>query len=350
MDNIAHTLVGAALGRAVADPRTPAPALLGAFAANVPDIAELFLGLRPGHRSDYITLHRGITHSLIGALVEVALLTLAAWTVATWWARRRGQAAPSWRWILVLMAVTISSHLFMDWQGSYGLRPFLPWSGRWYYGDWVAIVDPFFWLVPLVALVWGERRHAVVLVVFAVALAGCDWLVLSYDDAAAWLGPACVAVSILGLAGWALPRLGPGVRRTAAAWSCAILAVYTLAQAGASSGAKRATRAAARERFGADAQWATLTDVGRPFAWEPVIAGRDTVAGPGWALPRHLDDPRVRAALATERGRAIASFARFLVAEVDSTGSGVTVYLRDARYARTSRGGWAVVVVRLSGE
>src|SRR6266516_1676714 len=308
MDNIAHTLVGAALGRAVADHRAPAPALLGAFAANVPDIAELFLGLRPGRRSDYITLHRGITHSLIGALVEVALLTLAA--------------------------VTVASHLFMDWQGSYGLRPFLPWSGRWYYGDWVAIVDPFFWLVPLVALVWGARRHAVVLVVFAVALAGCDWLVLSYDDAAAWLGPACVAVSIAGLAGWALPRLGPGVRRTAAAWS----------------GAKRTTRAAARERFGADAQWATLTDVGRPFTWEPVIAGRDTVAGPGWALPRHLDNPRVRAALATERGRAIASFARFLVAEVDSTGSGVTVYLRDARYARTSRGGWAVVVVTLSGE
>ena len=350
MDNIAHTLVGAALGRAVADRRAPAPALLGAFAANVPDIAELFLGLRPGRRSDYITLHRGITHSLIGALVEVALLTLVAGTVATWWAKRRGQGAPSWRWILVLMAVTVASHLFMDWQGSYGLRPFLPWSGRWYYGDWVAIVDPFFWLVPLVALVWGERRHVVVLVAFAVALAGCDWLVLSYDDAAAWLGPACVAVSIVGLAGWALPRLGPGVRRTAAAWSCAILAVYTLAQAGVSSGAKRAARAAARERFGAEAQWATLTDVGRPFTWEPVIAGRDTVAGPGWALPRHLDNPRVRAALATERGRAIASFARFLVAEVDSTGSGVTVYLRDARYARTSRGGWAVVVVKLSGE
>src|SRR5439155_337534 len=183
MDNIAHTLVGAALGRAVADHRAPAPALLGAFAANVPDIAELFLGLRPGRRSDYITLHRGITHSLIGALVEVALLTLAAGTVATWWARRRGPAAPSWRWIL------------------------------------------------------------------------------------ARLGPACVAVSIAGLAGWALPRLGPGVRRTAAAWSCAILAVYTLAQAGVSSGAKRTTRAAARERFGADAQWATLTDVGRPFTW-----------------------------------------------------------------------------------
>src|SRR5712691_6780667 len=109
MDNIAHTLVGAALGRAVADGRAPAPALLGAFAANVPDIAELFLGLRPGHRGDYITLHRGITHSFLGAAVEVALLTLAASGAATWWARRRGRTAPSWRWILALIAVTVAS-------------------------------------------------------------------------------------------------------------------------------------------------------------------------------------------------------------------------------------------------
>jgi len=123
-----------------------------------------------------------------------------------------------------------------------------------------------------------------------------------------------------------------------------------MAQAVASIPVKRATRAAAERRFGAGAQWATLTDVGRPFDWEPVVASRDTVAGPDWALARHLDDPRVRAALATERGQAIAAFARFLVADVDSSGTGVTVFLRDARYARTGRRGWAAVTVRLAGE
>ena len=90
--------------------------------------------------------------------------------------------------------------------------------------------------------------------------------------------------------------------------------------------------------------------MGRPFQWEEVIADRDTVAGPDWAIARHLDDPRVRAALATERGRAIAGFARFLVADVDSSGNGVTVYLRDARYSRTGRRGWAAVAIKLTGE
>ena len=350
MDNLAHTLVGAALGRAIADRKVPAPALVGAFAANLPDIAELFFGLRPGRRSDYLTLHRNITHSFIGAAVEIVVLTLLVGLAARWWTRRHDRPAASWPWVLALVAVTVSSHLFMDWQGSYGLRPFLPWSGRWYYGDWVAIVDPFFWIVPLVALAWGERLNAITLVLVAMALAGCNWLVLSYDDAAAWLGPVCVAVAILGIAGWAMPRLGPGARRAVAAWSCAVLAVYTLAQAGARIGAGRDARTLAEQRFGAGAQWATLTEVGRPFQWEEVIADRDTVAGPDWAIARHLDDPRVRAALATERGRAIAGFARFLVADVDSSGNGVTVYLRDARYARTGRRGWAAVAIKLTGE
>src|SRR5256885_4452308 len=74
MDNLAHTLVGAALGRAIADRKVPAPAIVGAFAANLPDIAELFFGLRPGRRSDYLTLHRNITHSFIGAAVEIVVL------------------------------------------------------------------------------------------------------------------------------------------------------------------------------------------------------------------------------------------------------------------------------------
>jgi inner membrane protein len=35
----------------------------------------------------------------------------------------------------------------MDWTNNYGVRPFLPWSGRWFYGDLVFIVDPFILLL-----------------------------------------------------------------------------------------------------------------------------------------------------------------------------------------------------------
>jgi len=43
MDNLAHTLVGAALGRAIAGRELPAAGWIGAIAGNAPDWAELVL-------------------------------------------------------------------------------------------------------------------------------------------------------------------------------------------------------------------------------------------------------------------------------------------------------------------
>lgn len=79
-----------------------------------------------------------------------------------------------------------------------------------------------------------------------------------------------------------------------------------------------------------------------------MYASRDTVAGDDWRVARHLDLPVVQRALReTRAGRAMAQFARFLAAEVDATDGRVTVYLRDARYARAGRNTWAVFSVRM---
>jgi len=112
---------------------------------------------------------------------------------------------------------------------------------------------------------------------------------------------------------------------------------------------KAQIRAAAIQRFGPDASWAALTILGRPFRWEAVSASRDSVAGQGWVVARHLDHRAVRAALLTPQGRAIAQFARFLAAAVDSSGGGVRVSLWDVRYHGPGSGaaGWANVQVRL---
>ncbi|PYP44534.1 MAG: hypothetical protein DMD42_07720 [Gemmatimonadetes bacterium] len=163
MDNLAHTLVGAALGRAVAGRELPAAGWVGAIAGNAPDWAELLLQpaawtARAG--GEYLVYHRGITHSFVGAGVEIVALTGLFGLLMRLWARRAGSTPPSWRWVAACVTVSVASHLYLDWQGSYGLRPFLPWSGRWYYADWVAIVDPFFWAVPLVALAWGARPRS----------------------------------------------------------------------------------------------------------------------------------------------------------------------------------------------
>lgn len=337
MDNLAHALVGAALGRAVADRHVPRAGLIGVVAANAPDWAELFTGY-PWPRAQYLVEHRGITHSLLGATVEVAGLVVIVGAILLLTRRQ-----PAWGWLTLCIAAAVLSHLYMDWQGSYGLRPFLPWDGTWYYADWVAIVDPFFWLVPLIALAWGANRHwrplaGVLLVGGAMTYA----MVRAADIVAPWLLIAYGTLCLIAVVGWMEYWVGPVDRRRAAAAALAILALYAGAQAVVVQGRKAEIREAAHARFGPGAQWAALTNVGHPFTWEPIYAGSDTVASDDWRIPRRLDDPRVQRALDTPDGRAMALFARFLAADV----AGETVFLLDARYARSAREGWAVVRVR----
>lgn len=349
MDNLAHALVGAALGRAVGDPKVPRAALLGAVAANAPDWMELFIGL-PGDRSEYLVLHRGPTHSLAAVLVATIGLTLLVGLGSRGWVRWRGGVAPAWGPLALCIGVTVLSHLFMDWQGSYGLRPFLPWNATWYYGDWVAIVDPFFWLLPLVALAWGTERHWIPLTAVLVVGGPMTYALIrrANDLVAPWVLVVYALLCVVAAIGWARYWFGPVARRRAAVFAVLILGLYSGAQGIAAQFEKAALRQAATTRFGQGARSAGLPRLGRPFTWEPIYASADTVAGNGWRLPRHLDAAAVQRAIRdTREGRAMAQFARFLVAEVDSSADDVTVYLRDARYARGGRDGWGVLSVRL---
>ena len=306
----------------------------------------------PGTRAEFLELHRGITHSLAGALVEIIGLTLlirGGWWLAQRVLARRGRAiaVPAWRWLALCVGVAVLSHLYMDWQGSYGWRPFLPWSARWYYLDWVAIADVFFWLVPLIGLAWGAERHWLPLSGVVVVGAGVTLvLILNASIVAAWVFYVYGLLCVVGLIGWVRYWFGPVARQRSARIALVGLAVYAGAQGVVVQARESTIHRIAVQRFGRDASWAALTEVGRPFTWEAVYAGPDTVAGDDWRVPRNLQVPSVQRAIEnTTDGRAIAHFARFLTAEVDSTAK--TVYLRDARYARTGRTGWAAVSVRI---
>src|SRR3989449_4526458 len=354
MDPLAHTLVGAALGRAVAGRDVPAAGWIGAIAANAPDWSELVPqpgSWPPRTGGEYLVVHRGITHSFLGAAVEILVLTGLVGLMLGLWAGRRGVPHPPWRWVAACVTATVASHLYLDWQGSYGLRPLLPWSAQWYYADWVAIVDPFFWVVPLVALAWGARRHWAPALAYLLGLVGVTTLVLwrGSDLVAWWVQLGIVGCAAAGVVGWMRHWFGVAGRRRAAGYGLVVLVAYAAATAGGRVAAKAQARAAAEQRFGPDARWAALTIVGRPFRWEALSASTDSVAGRGGAVARHLDHPAVRAALITSQGRAIVQFARFLAAAVDSSDGGVRVSLWDVRYHAPGSGasGWATVQVRL---
>lgn len=345
MDNIAHTLVGAALGRTIGDSRVPAPAILGAIAANAPDLTEYLPGM-PRLRASPIRFaeHRGITHSLIGAALQAAVFVLVTGLILRRAWRRQQRPVP-WGALIALYGAALASHLLMDWLGSYGLRPFLPWSNRRYYADWVAIVDPFFWLVPLILLAWGQTRRWTIALATALCLAPMLWLILSLGAVATWVRVASVVVTLAGVVGWHRHWFAPGARRAAAATALIALGVYTGAQAVTELALKHRLGVEARARFGPHATYALFTRPGFPFTWDPVMGGTDSVAGPGWSAPRHLDVPVVQQVIHTPRGEAIMAFYRFATAEVDSAAHPPVVYLRETRRPPQGRRGFGIVAL-----
>jgi inner membrane protein len=56
---------------------------------------------------------------------------------------RRTGSRTRFRGLLLASLIVTATHPLMDWTNNYGVRPFLPWSGRWFYGDLVFIVDPY---------------------------------------------------------------------------------------------------------------------------------------------------------------------------------------------------------------
>jgi inner membrane protein len=69
--------------------------------------------------------------------------------------------------------IAMATHPALDYLNPYGLRPFLPWSSKWYYGDAVVILDPWIDLVLLAGLFCGspgpKRKRIAALVSLAIA-------------------------------------------------------------------------------------------------------------------------------------------------------------------------------------
>jgi len=152
MDNVCHTLVGAALAEAGLKRKTVLGTATLMLAANFPDIDVIAVPL--GHSLGF---RRGVTHGLPALLILPLVLTLI---MMAWHRWRRPQAEPpDPRWLLILSAIGIVTHPFLDWMNTYGMRWLMPLSGQWWYADTLFIVDPWIWLA-LGAGVWASRRRA----------------------------------------------------------------------------------------------------------------------------------------------------------------------------------------------
>ena len=167
MDNVTHSLAGLLLAEAAVRLRGEQPlqtarlsavaASASLVAANLPD-ADLFYTGAGGDRLMYMLHHRGNTHTVIGVLIGAALTWGTALLVVRWRSRQWPMRADA-RWLLALLLASTFSHLVLDWTNSYGVHPFWPVDDRWYYGDSVFIVEPWFWVASVPALVAASRTR-----------------------------------------------------------------------------------------------------------------------------------------------------------------------------------------------
>lgn len=145
MENLTHSLVGLAAAKAGLERLSPGATALCILAANAPD-ADVVTTL--WGRWVYLHHHRGITHSIVGAIALALLLPLLFYGLEKGLAHIRGKPSRfRLGGLLIASLLATATHPLLDWTNNYGVRPFLPWSGRWYYGDLVFIVDPWLWLV-----------------------------------------------------------------------------------------------------------------------------------------------------------------------------------------------------------
>ncbi len=154
MEPVTHFLTGAVLGRAFFNRKSALATATMVIAAEAPDIDMVaYLG---GSAVGFVQ-HRGITHTLIGIPVVAGLVLLFMYTVYRLYhawrpvsdvpAEKTAPLQPRWLTLYWLALIAGYSHLLLDFTNNYGIRPFYPFSDRWYSWDIVFIIEPLILLV-----------------------------------------------------------------------------------------------------------------------------------------------------------------------------------------------------------
>jgi len=152
LEPVTHFLTGACLGRAGFNRRTALATATMTLAAEAPDL-DVFGRFR-GPVFGFAH-HRGFTHSFLGLVLVSAVVVGFMYLI--WRVRGRKtkhpDLPPRWGLLFALAYLAGLSHILLDFTNNYGVRPFWPFSERWYEWDIVFIIDPILLLALILGLV-----------------------------------------------------------------------------------------------------------------------------------------------------------------------------------------------------
>ena len=122
------------------------------LAAEAPDL-DVFSGFR-GPVFGFAH-HRGFTHSFLG--VPLVSLLVVGFVYLIWRLRgrkiKKPDLPPRWGLLYLYACIAGMSHILLDFTNNYGVRPFWPFSERWYSWDIVFIFEPIMFGLLLFGLV-----------------------------------------------------------------------------------------------------------------------------------------------------------------------------------------------------
>ena len=369
MDGLTHSLVGLTSAKAGLERWSPCATVVCILSANAPDI-DVISGFFGG-RWTLLHYHRGITHSIIGTLALGFLIPSIFYAVDRAIAQRRKRPPQiRYRGLLIASLIAAATHPLMDWTNNYGVRPLLPWSGKWFYGDLVFIIDPYIWLVlgGAVFLLTSNRRLKVI-----------GWSVLGIASTLLiLLGPAqrgltstvvlvVRAIWILGLLAFILARsfnLPRRLRKSIAFAALAFVVCYwgalalmhhaayenAFTRAGqlAAEHGEHLVRVAAMPTAANPLRWQSVAETDRAFYRFFVGVAQPSTSPDRFEKPSGLSEQLVSDASLDPRAQVLLEFARFPLAQVESENCiGQTlVQFADLRYTEPggSRGNFSLSV------
>jgi inner membrane protein len=364
MDNLAHSLVGLTSAKAGLDRLSPYATTVCVISANAADAD--FVSLL-GDRWSLLQHHRGITHSVVGTIAIGLLIPALAYAIERIGSSIRKRAPRiRFRGLLLASLVAAATHPFMDWTNNYGVRPLLPWSGRWFYGDLVFIVDPYIWLTlgALAFLMTCNSRGkligwsfigliATLVVIAASRQSGLEAGAVKIALVVWTIGLLCtIGLRFFG----AQPRVGQRTALTA----LALLMIYWIGLGFAHRAAAAQTLSIAKsiaaphnERV---IRTATMPSEANPFRWQAVAetdaaiykfpvsvndsSDIDKSAVVRFEKPAGFEAQLVSVAEGDRRAQTLLGFARFPLARVntDNCVGQALVQFADLRYTEPGRG------------
>jgi len=353
MDNLTHSLVGIAASKAGLEKLSPGTTFLCVLAANAPD-ADIVV-LLFGDRWSFLQHHRGITHSIVGVLSLALILPLLFYLVDLLVAKlRKRPKRVVFRALLLSSLIVSATHPLLDWANNYGIRFLLPWNSRWFYGDFVFIVDPFIWLI---------LGSACFLLTTSTKIAKFMWLIvgalltllitvspLGAGLSHPWVVRGVWIIALVTLVTLAWRQIGARFGRRIASVALALVVVYWggLCLAHSFALSQATTQATALVTSGESVgRLAVMPTLANPFSWDCVFEtdratyrfnvslGHASVTNSvRYEKPTGQLDTALKEVSNDRRAQAFLGFARFPVAKLENPNctTQTLVQLADLRY------------------